>query len=72
MGLIEKIDTLNKRVESLENKDLDEGFDGLARISKLYGNIRVSVVVRTRKYVPLTPRATLYPSNDLYSETYFD
>lgn len=52
MGLIEKLDGLNKRVEALETSNI-EGFDEIiARVEKLYGRITLRVKLKGYAYKP--------------------
>lgn len=70
-NLSDLLNSTNIRVNALENEGLDESA-GIARITKLYGLIRINARIRFRRYLTLTPRNTLYPSSNLYSEIYFD
>ena len=68
-GLTEKIRDIDKRVGALETRDLDEA-SGIARIVKIYGNVKITATITTRVNTALTPSSSLYPDDDLYNEIY--
>lgn len=64
-NLTDILSNTNSRVGALENDGLDEAA-GVARITKLYGNVRVTATI--------TARITTYqtPSDDLAMDTYIN
>jgi hypothetical protein len=62
---------LSQRVSALEAEDFEEG-SGIARITKVYGNVRVSAVIRVRVRTSLTPSTGLYPGDDLHDQIYIE
>lgn len=68
MGLIEKLDGINKRVEALETSNI-EGFDEvIARVEKLYGRITIRAILKTYSYTPFFLPANTGGAMDTWSE----
>jgi hypothetical protein len=61
--LSQQINDLNKRVGALESTDFDEAA-GVARITKIYGNVRITtkITVRLHTYRKCGDTNPLYPA----------
>lgn len=64
--LTEILTNTNDRVTALENNGLDEAA-GIARITKVYGNIKLTAVVTANVTFLATANDDLYPDTDIWT-----
>lgn len=69
--ITEVISNTNSRVTALENNDLADK-TGVARIVKIYGNLKITMTVAVRKRSCLTPSNSLYPGSDVFDQIFIE
>ena len=63
-NLTDSLSNLNSRVTALENSDLDDAA-GVARITKTYGNIKITATITTNVHQYNICSTSLYCSESL-------
>lgn len=65
MKLTEQVAVLSKRVDGLESNDLDENAP-IARITKIYGDIKITATIKTFFHQYNFASENLYVSDNLF------
>ena len=65
MKITEQVAKLSKRVDGLESNDLDENAP-IARITKIYGDIKITATIKTYLHQYNFSSENLYASENLY------
>lgn len=63
--LTDVLTNTNDRVTALENNNLDAAA-GIARVAKLYGNIKITATITADVTFYATPNDDLYPDDDVW------